>query len=232
MSSVSIFCRSVKRSTRSGCRSVRVMPVIKRHNFVPGRQTHGNPVVHNVPIGFIGMAQDPGRFFRQAHDRSSWCGQAPCRTWKWCASMLSAAFCWSRAVCPVMTVAMLLFARPSRLVTDRRRDGTEAVERSGSAFCDPSGVRRAVWSRGNEALIHQVVVAYQANARSGNRKQKGATKIAHTTHKPVASKGHRSCSLRYGSEPDLAWGRSRFPELRRTRTSARKLNQRDVPASA
>jgi len=24
----------------------------------------------------------------------------------------------------------------------------------------------------NEALIHQIVVAYQANARSGNRKQK------------------------------------------------------------
>ena len=34
----------------------------------------------------------------------------------------------------------------------------------------------------NEALIHQVVVAYQANARGGNRKQKiGRDEVKHTT---------------------------------------------------
>ena len=36
----------------------------------------------------------------------------------------------------------------------------------------------------NEALIHQVVVAYQANARSGNRKQKDREEVHHTTKKP------------------------------------------------
>ena len=33
----------------------------------------------------------------------------------------------------------------------------------------------------NEALVHQVVVAYQANARSGNRKQKDREEVHHST---------------------------------------------------
>ena len=41
----------------------------------------------------------------------------------------------------------------------------------------------------NEALIHQVVVAYQANARSGNRAQKDRGQVKHTTAKPFRQKG-------------------------------------------
>ena len=41
----------------------------------------------------------------------------------------------------------------------------------------------------NEALIHQVVVAYAANARSGNRKQKDREEVHHTTKKPWRQKG-------------------------------------------
>ncbi len=33
----------------------------------------------------------------------------------------------------------------------------------------------------NEALVHQVVVAYQANARSGNRAQKVRAEVKHST---------------------------------------------------
>ena len=33
----------------------------------------------------------------------------------------------------------------------------------------------------NEALVHQVVVAYQANARSGDRQQKDRSEVRHTT---------------------------------------------------
>lgn len=36
----------------------------------------------------------------------------------------------------------------------------------------------------NEALVHQIVVAYQANARSGNRKQKDREEVRHSTKKP------------------------------------------------
>jgi ribosomal protein L4 len=36
----------------------------------------------------------------------------------------------------------------------------------------------------NEPLIHQVVVAYQANARSGNRAQKDRSEVNKATKKP------------------------------------------------
>lgn len=41
----------------------------------------------------------------------------------------------------------------------------------------------------NEALIHQIVVAYQANARLGTRAQKGRAEINKTKKKPWAQKG-------------------------------------------
>jgi len=41
----------------------------------------------------------------------------------------------------------------------------------------------------NEALIHQLVTAYQANARSGNRAQKGRADINKSHKKPWAQKG-------------------------------------------
>jgi len=41
----------------------------------------------------------------------------------------------------------------------------------------------------NEALIHQIVVAYQANARSGNRAQKDRAEVKHSTKKPWRQKG-------------------------------------------
>ena len=34
----------------------------------------------------------------------------------------------------------------------------------------------------NEALVHLVVVAYMANARTATRAQKGRDTVAHTTH--------------------------------------------------
>ena len=40
----------------------------------------------------------------------------------------------------------------------------------------------------NEALIHQIVVAYQANARSGNRAQKDRQQVNHSTKKPWRQK--------------------------------------------
>ena len=41
----------------------------------------------------------------------------------------------------------------------------------------------------NENLVHQLVIGYQANARSANSKQKGRDDVAHTTHKPWRQKG-------------------------------------------
>lgn len=41
----------------------------------------------------------------------------------------------------------------------------------------------------NEALIHQLVTAYMANARSGNRAQKGRADVNKSTKKPWRQKG-------------------------------------------
>ena len=41
----------------------------------------------------------------------------------------------------------------------------------------------------NEPLVHQVVVAFQANARSANRKQKDRSEVRHSTKKPWRQKG-------------------------------------------
>jgi large subunit ribosomal protein L4 len=53
----------------------------------------------------------------------------------------------------------------------------------------------------NEALIHQLVTAYQANARSGNRKQKGRSEIAKSTRKPWAQKGTGRARAGMASSP-------------------------------
>jgi len=41
----------------------------------------------------------------------------------------------------------------------------------------------------NEALVHQIVIAFQANARSGNRAQKDRAEVHHSTKKPFRQKG-------------------------------------------
>ena len=41
----------------------------------------------------------------------------------------------------------------------------------------------------NESLIHQIVVAFQANARQGTRAQKDREQVKHSTKKPFKQKG-------------------------------------------
>jgi large subunit ribosomal protein L4 len=48
----------------------------------------------------------------------------------------------------------------------------------------------------NEALVHQLVIAYQANARQGTRAQKDRAMVKHSTKKPWRQKGTgRVCSI-------------------------------------
>lgn len=63
----------------------------------------------------------------------------------------------------------------------------------------------------NEALIHQVVVAYQANARSGNRKQKDREEVSHTTKKPWRQKGTGRARAGKSSSPLWRGGGRIFP---------------------
>lgn len=63
----------------------------------------------------------------------------------------------------------------------------------------------------NEALIHQVVVAYQANARSGDRAQKNRSEVKHSTRKPWKQKG--TGRARAGMSSSTIWrgGGRAFP---------------------
>ena len=63
----------------------------------------------------------------------------------------------------------------------------------------------------NEALIHQLVTAYQANARSANSKQKGRSEIAKSTRKPWAQKGTGRARSGMASSPLWRGGGKIFP---------------------
>lgn len=63
----------------------------------------------------------------------------------------------------------------------------------------------------NEALVHQVVTAYLANARSGNRAQKDRAEVKHTTHKPFNQKGTGRARAGMPSSPLWRGGGKTFP---------------------
>jgi large subunit ribosomal protein L4 len=63
----------------------------------------------------------------------------------------------------------------------------------------------------NEALIHQVVVAYQANARVATRAQLGRGDVSHTTHKPWNQKGTGRARSGMSSSPIWRGGGRAFP---------------------
>jgi len=65
----------------------------------------------------------------------------------------------------------------------------------------------------NEALIHQVVVAYQANARQGTRAQKDREQVKHTTKKPWRQKGTGRARAGMSSSPLWRGGGRIFPNL-------------------
>lgn len=63
----------------------------------------------------------------------------------------------------------------------------------------------------NEPLIHQVVVAYQANARSGNRAQKDRSEVNKSTKKPWRQKGTGRARVGRASSPLWRGGGKVFP---------------------
>jgi len=76
-----------------------------------------------------------------------------------------------------------------KLITDKGSAGTTSVADAlfGREF--------------NESLVHQVVVAYQANARRGTRKQKERGEIAKSTRKPWRQKGTGRARAGMASSP-------------------------------
>lgn len=63
----------------------------------------------------------------------------------------------------------------------------------------------------NEALVHQIVVAFQANARSANSKQQTRAEVSYSTRKPWRQKGTGRARAGTASSPLWRGGGRAFP---------------------
>ena len=63
----------------------------------------------------------------------------------------------------------------------------------------------------NQSLVHQLVVAYQANARQGTRAQKDREQVKHSTKKPFKQKGTGNARAGMTSSPLWRGGGKAFP---------------------
>src|SRR5204862_5536426 len=77
----------------------------------------------------------------------------------------------------------------------------------------------------NEALVHQVVVAYQANARIGSRSQKDRGEVNHSTKKPWRQKGTGRARAGMTSSPLWRGGGKIFPN-RTDENFSHKVNRK------
>jgi len=77
----------------------------------------------------------------------------------------------------------------------------------------------------NEALIHQLVTAYMANARSGNRAQKTRAEVAHSTKKPFRQKGTGNARAGMTSSPLWRGGGRAFPN-KPSENFSQKINRK------
>ncbi len=65
----------------------------------------------------------------------------------------------------------------------------------------------------NEALVHQIVTAYLANARQGTRKQKARGDVGHSHRKPWRQKGTGRARAGFSGSPLWRGGAKIFPAL-------------------
>ena len=65
----------------------------------------------------------------------------------------------------------------------------------------------------NEDLVHQIVVAFQANARQGTRAQKDRQQVKHSTKKPFKQKGTGRARAGMTSSPLWRGGGRIFPNM-------------------
>jgi len=77
----------------------------------------------------------------------------------------------------------------------------------------------------NESLIHQLVTAYQANARKGSRKQKSRGEVNKSHRKPWAQKGTGRARAGQANSPLWRGGGKIFPSLP-DENFAQKINRK------
>ena len=77
----------------------------------------------------------------------------------------------------------------------------------------------------NEALVHQIVVAFQANARQGTRAQMDRGEVSHSTKKPFNQKGTGRARAGMTSSPLWRGGGRIFPN-RPDENFSQKVNKK------
>ncbi|MDR3426693.1 MULTISPECIES: 50S ribosomal protein L4 [Silvimonas] len=87
----------------------------------------------------------------------------------------------------------------------------KVINASGEAQAAVAGSDALFAREFNEALVHQVVTAYFANARSGNRAQKDREQVNHSTKKPFKQKGTGRARAGMTSSPLWRGGGRIFP---------------------
>ena len=85
------------------------------------------------------------------------------------------------------------------------------IDDSGNAASTLNGSDALFGREYNEALIHQLVTAYQANGRGGNRAQKGRADINKSHKKPWAQKGTGRARAGQANSPLWRGGGKIFP---------------------
>ena len=190
---------------------------IKRHNFKSQRASHGNSRSHNVP-GSISMAQDPGRVF-PGKKMSGQRGNVTKTT-------------QNLDIVRIDEARQLLLVRgavPGREERPRGRApggqgaaqgrGQEGSQLMQLELLNDQGQSTSkvdapdtVFARDyNEALVHQIVVAFQANARQGTRAQLDRGEVKHSTKKPWRQKGTGRARAGMTSSPLWRGGGRIFP---------------------
>jgi large subunit ribosomal protein L3 len=166
---------------------------IKRHNFSSQRASHGNSRSHNVP-GSISMAQDPGRVF-PGKKMSGHMGDDTVTTQNLDIVRIDEArqLLLVRGAVPGSKNGHVV-VRPAIKV--KAQEGSrlmqlELLNEQGQATSKVDAPDTVFARDYNEALVHQVVVAFQANARQGTRAQTGPRRSQALHQEAVPPEGHR-----------------------------------------
>jgi large subunit ribosomal protein L4 len=85
------------------------------------------------------------------------------------------------------------------------------IDDNGKAAATHAGSDALFGREYNEALIHQLVTAYRANGRSGNRAQKGRGEVNKSHKKPWAQKGTGRARAGQANSPLWRGGGKIFP---------------------
>ena len=203
---------------------------IKRHNFSSQRASHGNSRSHNVP-GSISMAQDPGRVF-PGKKMTGHMGDETITT-------------QNLDVVRVDEARSLLLVKGAvpgskngfvRRAPGRQGQGggsqqgsqvmqLELLNEQGQATAKVDAPDTVFARDYNEALVHQVVVAFQANARQGTRAQLDRGEVKHSTKKPFRQKGTGRARAGMTSSPLWRGGGRIFPN-RPDENFSQKINKK------